>query len=134
MVEKNKSLSNEKFTFFKQKEEIEEYIQAEHDPIDEWHQDPKGYFLIRINYDTKNIEVAFVKNNHKIKKVFYGDNAMDLYHSIKRYNLISRMEHAAYLGKELYKAELALKYGLEYVQEEPLNFPLKPKYKSSKES
>ncbi len=134
MIEKNEKLSNEKFTFFKQKEEIEEYIKASHDPIKEWHQDPKGYFLIRINKEEKRIEVAYVKNDHKIKKVFYGDNAMDLYHTIKRHELITRMEHAAYLGKELYKAELALQYNLEYIQEEPLKLPLEKKHITSKES
>ena len=35
--------------------------------------------------------------------------------------LISRMEHAAYLGKELEKAYLALKYTLQYVQDDPLD-------------
>ncbi len=134
MIEKNEDISNEKFTFFKQKEEIEEYIKAEHDPIKEWHQDPKGYFLIRVNYEKKVIEVAFVENTHKIKKVFYSDNAMDLYHTIKRHNLISRIEHAAYLGKELYKAELALQYNIKYVQEEPLKLPLEKKNFISKES
>ena len=34
------------------------------------------------------------------------------------------MEHAAYLGKELEKAYLALKHDLEYVQDEELNLEL----------
>ncbi|HEX2172228.1 MAG TPA: DUF4346 domain-containing protein, partial [Dehalococcoidia bacterium] len=34
--------------------------------------------------------------------------------------LVSRMQHAAYLGRELAKAETALKYGMKYVQDDPL--------------
>ena len=43
--------------------------------------------------------------------------------TIIRRKLLTRLEHAAYLGKELYKAELALKYGQRYRQEFPLEFP-----------
>jgi dihydropteroate synthase len=34
--------------------------------------------------------------------------------------LISRMEHATYLGSELEKAEIALKLGKNYVQDFPI--------------
>ncbi len=36
---------------------------------------------------------------------------------------VTLLEHAAYLGKELYKAELALQYGKKYRQDLPLEFP-----------
>jgi len=52
----------------------------------------------------------------------YGSNAIDIYNTIIRRKLIMRLEHAGYLGKELYKAELALKYGKRYRQEFPLEF------------
>ncbi len=101
-------------------------IRAKYNSRKEWKQDPKGYFLIRIN---KNfIEVAHVKNdnsNHPkkdLKKatVIRGKNAEEIYNTIIRENLISLKEHAAYLGSELQKAEIAMKHNLKYVQDDPL--------------
>ena len=45
--------------------------------------------------------------------------ARAIYEEIQRRNLISRMEHAAYLGMELEKAEIALKLNKKYVQDFP---------------
>ena len=116
-----------KYTFFKQTEKIKEVIKASHDPLQEWHPDPKGYFLIRINEKKKRIEAGFCTYKHVIIKMVYGSNAMEIYNTIIKKRMISRLEHAAYLGKELYKAELALKYGKRYRQEFPLEFTDKPK-------
>jgi tetrahydromethanopterin S-methyltransferase subunit A len=49
--------------------------------------------------------------------VFRGKSAIDLYRSIVRENLISKFDHAAYIGKELARAEAALKEGRPYVQD-----------------
>ena len=111
-----------KYKFFKQTEKIKEVIKASHDPIKEWHPDPKGYFLIRINEKKKRIEAGFCNYKHVITKMVYGSNAIDIYNTIIRRKLIMRLEHAGYLGKELYKAELALKYGKRYRQEFHLEF------------
>lgn len=111
-----------RYKFFKQTEKIKEIIKAKHDPIKEWHADPKGYFLIRVNEKRKRIEAGFCTYKHIITKMVHGTNAIEIYNSIVKKRLISRLEHAAYLGKELYKAELALKYGKKYRQEFPLEF------------
>jgi len=114
----------------KQQEHLKETIPATHDPYKEWHPDPQGYFLIRVNRAKKRIEAGFVTPKHIITKMIYGTNAIALYHTIIRKKLLSRLEHAAYLGKELYKAELALQYGKDYRQEVPLRFlELKEKVK-----
>jgi len=107
-----------KYKFYKQVNEVDEEIKASHDPIKEWYPDPKGYFLIRIS--KKRIEVGYCNYKHQVKKVIHGKTAVDIYNTIIRKKLISKLEHAAYLGKELYKAELALLHGLEYRQEFPL--------------
>ena len=107
----------------KQTTNIKNIIKASHDPLKEWHPDPLGYFLIRINKSKKRIEAGFVTYKHIITKQIYGSNAVELYHTIVREKMISRLEHAAYLGKELYKVELCLRYGKEYRQEFPLHFP-----------
>ncbi len=106
-----------KYIWKKQKTDIKEVIQAAHDPIKEWNQDPNGYFLIRVNHKDKKIEVGFVSNDHVITKQILGKNAIEIYNTIIRHKLITRLEHAAYLGKELYKAELCLQTETKYVQE-----------------
>src|SRR3989344_9153914 len=123
-----------KYKFYPQKQKVSEIIRASYAPEKEWHQDPKGYFLIRVNGVRKQIEVGFSNNKHVITKKVIGKYARELYYTIARKKLLSRFEHATYLGKELYKAELALKYGLLYRQDFPLQFPLKAKVKLEKES
>jgi tetrahydromethanopterin S-methyltransferase subunit A len=109
-----------KLKFFRQKKDIKEIVIAKFDPIKDWHQDKKGYFLIRLNRKKEEIEVGFSTNKHVITKKIHGKNATELYHTILSKNLVSRKDHAAYLGKELYKAELALKYNLKYEQDSDL--------------
>jgi len=122
-------MAKPKYKFFKQTEKITEIIKSSHDPIKEWRPDPKGYFLIRVNEKQKRIEAGFCTYKHTITKMVYGSNAIGIYNTIIRKRLISKLEHAGYLGKELYKAELALKYGKRYRQEFPLEFSDKVKVK-----
>lgn len=49
-----------------------------------------------------------------------GRNARDLVNSLVDLGLVGRLDHAAYLGRELQKAETALRLGRDYVQDEPL--------------
>jgi dihydropteroate synthase len=102
-------------------------IKAKYDSKKEWKQDPKGYFLIRIK--DNQIEAAHVKNDHSNNprhypnkaEVIIGETAEEIYNTIIRENLVSLQEHAAYLGSELQKAEIAMKNKLKYVQDEELN-------------
>ncbi|MBT3395410.1 DUF4346 domain-containing protein [archaeon] len=112
----------EKHKFFVQKENIKEVIIAKYDPMKDWQQDKKGYFLIRLERKNKEIEVGFVSNKHIITKIIRGKNSEEIYNTIIKNKMISNMSHAAYLGKELYKAELALRYGKKYVQDALLSF------------
>jgi dihydropteroate synthase-like protein len=49
-----------------------------------------------------------------------GTEAKALYDEIIKRNLVSKLEHAAYLGSELQKAEESLKFGKHYTQDFPL--------------
>lgn len=49
-----------------------------------------------------------------------GKNARDLVNSLVDQGLVGKLDHAAYLGRELQKAETALRLGRDYVQDEPL--------------
>lgn len=110
----------------KQKENIKETILASHDKIKDWHPDKTGYFLIRINRKDKTIELGFCTYKHTITKKLVGKNAVELYHTVIKHKLVSRFEHAAYLGKELYKAELCLRYAKKYTQGSPISFTKYP--------
>ena len=57
-----------KYKWAKQKEEIREVIEASYDPIREWQQDKKGYFLIRVNPEKKQIEVGFVSKDNSARE------------------------------------------------------------------
>ncbi len=89
--------------------------------------DRKGYFLIRIDRNKNLIEVGLCRSKNHLDVVITGKSPTDIYYAIARKKLISRLEHAAYLGKELQKAFTALELGVEYVQDSPLNFSKKVK-------
>ena len=70
------------------------------------------------------VENGQVKAVHYLKMVpqiaVIGDSAKAVYDEILRRCLISRMEHATYLGSELEKAEIAARLGKNYIQDFPL--------------
>ena len=79
-----------------------------------WVLDPKGYFLIRLNNGL--IEVGHCKKNNKVEVVVRGSNVEEILYKVIDLGLISLLDHAAYLGKELQKAKYCLENNKEYVQ------------------
>ncbi len=73
-------------------------------------QDPKGFFNIALQ-DGKIIA------NHEDVSII-GTSAKAICDTISDLELVSLMEHAAYLGRELMKAELALRFGRSYAQDD----------------
>lgn len=88
--------------------------------IVKWKQDPKGYFTIKPFRDFKKVFVRYYDAKNNLKKTFLGIATEQIAHKIIENKLISRLEHAAYLGKEFEKAIIALKNNIEYVQDEEL--------------
>ena len=99
-------------------EEIES-VQASHTEMD-YVPDPKGYFTVHPNISDKEIVVHHHDINGRITKIVRGRTAEEIYHTIGRLGLLSRHEHAAYLGRELAKAEMAIRKGLDYEQDRDL--------------
>lgn len=91
-------------------------IKGAYDDIGDWVLDPNGYFLIRIRDST--LEIAHCKQVGVIDRVITGDRPQEVYFTAIKEGLLSRLDHAAYLGKELQKAYDCLKDGREYVQDE----------------
>jgi ferredoxin len=95
-------------------------IEAKYNDLEEFVMDPKGYFLIRIDTKTQLIEAAFCDKINHIKLRVFGKTPIDIYQTIIKNNLVSRFDHAAYLGRELQKAHIALKKNWPYVQDDEL--------------
>jgi len=84
--------------------------------------DPKGCFKIMINR-AKNEIVALhfsAAQQDKPALIIKGKTAENVYTEIVEAGLVTRLDHAAYLGSELAKAEIALITGKEYIQDVPL--------------
>jgi len=88
-----------------------------------WLLDPKGYFLIRINKEAQTIEVGHCLENNQVKTKITGKTPEEIMYKIIDLNLLSLLDHAAYLGKELQKAHTALKHNFHYTQDSKLETP-----------
>jgi len=79
--------------------------------------DRAGYFVILPVTDRDVINVEYYSYDNSLQHIIEGPNARALYLAIISEGWVTELSHAAYLGKELAKAELALKYGFKYVQD-----------------
>ena len=95
-------------------------IKASYDSRKEWRRDPKGYFLIKLFPKKGEIGVRHLNYDREPLLDVYGRDAESIVQTIIREGLISSLQHAAYLGQELQKAETALKLGFSYTQDDPL--------------
>ncbi len=95
-------------------------IASHYDEEKDWRMDPKGYFLIKLDRRRKIIKAAHCKKIGVFDIIIEGKKPQDIYHEVHKRGLISRTDHAAYLGKELEKAYLALRTKKAYVQDEEL--------------
>lgn len=110
----------------KQEGVSERAIRASYTSRKEWRQDPVGYHLIKIFPEKGEIGVRFCTNDHRPKVDIFGKDAEEIVQTIVREGLVSSLQHAAYLGHELHKAEVALRLNLEFVQDSELDYPRKP--------
>ena len=95
-------------------------IRAAYDPYRDWVADPSGFFLVRADRATSELICEHYFVDHQFHVAIRGASAAAVLHTIVQYQLVSRLDHAGYLGRELQKAELALALGLTYEQDEPL--------------
>ena len=94
--------------------------------------DPKGYFLIAIDSKKKVIKVGYCifkkLGNEPINdmvSIVSGKTAIEIVNTLIKNKYISSLQHAADMGIELCKAELALRYNLNYVQDADLKIKFK---------
>ena len=113
--------------FYKINKKIEKKITAKYHKIKDWVMDPKGYFLIAIDKKNNLIRVGYCKftklGNDPVNDMvaeIVGKTAIEIVNTLIRENYLSSLQHAGDMGIELCKAELALKYNLDYVQDKDL--------------
>ena len=84
--------------------------------------DQQGMFRIIIDRNAENIVALHFANAeaNKPSNIIKGKTAKTVYAKIVENGLVMRLDHAAYLGSELAKAQVALKTGKEYIQDNPL--------------
>ena len=106
---------------------IKKKITAKYHKIKDWKMDPKGYFLIAVDKNKKIIRVGYCiftrLGNSPINDMvaeITGKTAIEIVNTLIREKFISTLQHAADMGIELHKAEMALKYGFKYVQDKEI--------------
>ena len=118
--------------WYKINKKVKKRIKAKYHKIRDWIMDPKGYFLIAIDREKKLIKVGFcifkklgneVEND--LVSIISGTTAIEIVNTLIRYKYISSLQHAADMGIELCKAEISLKYKLEYTQDKDIKFNFK---------
>jgi dihydropteroate synthase-like protein len=90
---------------------------VEGQPDYSFNQDPAGSFQITVS-GGRIQAVHYQKNQPQL--ALTGDNAKAIYDEIIKRKLVTKLEHAAYLGSELQKAEESLKFGKHYIQDFPI--------------
>ena len=113
--------------WYKINKKIKKKIIAKYHKIKDWRMDPKGYFLIAVDRKKNFIKVGYckfpkLKNTqvHGMVAEIKGKTAIEIVNTLVREKFISTLQHAADMGIELHKAEMSLKYGLEYVQDKEI--------------
>jgi len=89
--------------------------------------EPKGYFLIDIDKKKKIMKIGIFKiikkNNFSVNEMIAevnGKSAIEILNTLIKKEFISSLQHAGDMGIELCKAELAMKYNFNYVQDKEL--------------
>ena len=77
--------------------------------------DKAGYFVV--NIEDGVILVEHYSYKEKFLRVIEGSDARSIYLTIVRNGWVSKLDHAAYIGKELTKAELSIEHGFKYLQD-----------------
>lgn len=82
--------------------------------------DRLGFFVITVHSDEGEIEVQHFSGEGQLANLIRGHSGEAIRLALLEAGLLSQLSHAAYLGAELAKAEMALRLGLVYDQDQPV--------------
>lgn len=82
--------------------------------------DPSGFFIVLPQMETGLIVCEHYKNNGQLAHVIEGREAAPIVSTAIEKGFVTLLDHAAYLGRELVKAEVSLASGIPYEQDTPL--------------
>jgi len=85
--------------------------------------DPAGFFVVYPEPRTGALVVEHYQNRGALTCVVEGCTAAAVYAEIVARGLVTRLDHAAYLGRELGRAERSLETGEPYVQDRAAGEP-----------
>ncbi len=86
--------------------------------------DPAGFFVIYPDARTKHLVVEHYTNAGVLGCVVEGPTSTAVYAEIVKRKLVSQLDHAAYLGRELATAERCLRTGEPYIQDKAPGEPM----------
>ena len=79
--------------------------------------DKAGYFVVYPEQRSKRLVLEHYSNHGVLDSVMEGTSTGSLYSEAIERKLVTRLDHAAYLGRELARAEQNLLHGIPYVQD-----------------
>jgi len=79
--------------------------------------DPAGYLVVHADSRRRLLVIEHYRNDGLLTAVIEAGSATDGYTSVLAAGLVGRLDHAAYLGRELARAEHALRSGTRYQQD-----------------
>ncbi len=117
--------------------EIKKIPEIEAESCPKWIPDPKGYFIISIDKKRNKIIAEHYNKEKELTDKIIGESADEISKTIANLDLIGDFEqtkeHSLYIGRELQKAEIALRNNLEYAQDSPLEINSENKQKGRNE-
>lgn len=82
--------------------------------------DTHGFFVITVNPKANEIILKHYSNDNKPGFIVKGHSGESILLAVIEKGLVTQLSHAGYLGRELNKAEVALRFNFKYEQDQPL--------------
>jgi tetrahydromethanopterin S-methyltransferase subunit A len=98
-----------------------EHLEAGPADASAWRYDPVGFFLVFVEREARGLRLEHYSPERRLLRVIAGANARDLCAALLARGIVTDPTHAAYLGRELARAEDALRLDLRYDQDSPLS-------------
>ncbi len=90
------------------------FVEEENQPVK---LDPAGYFVIYLIAERGVIHLEHYGYDNKLLHALEGASPRAIYLRIIEQGWVTEMSHAAYLGKELMKADFSLRNGVPFIQD-----------------